>query len=663
MVFNRQSRKMGAIQRAPARAAVRGSEDRQVMNQHPVYCFDDFVVDPETWRLTQGGQEIHLKPVVLKLLIYLIANRGRLVTRQELMDTVWGDTVISESALTKAAARLRKALGDDSATHRYLETVRSQGYRFVADVEETECADAASPPPGKARAAGLRRNVLTGAAAVLAVTLVALLWTGWPRDDASQMEEIRSLAVLPLNNLTGDPEQAYYVDGLHDLLITEVSKLPGVRVTSRQSTKRYRDSQLSTADIARELGVDALVEGSLLQKGGEIEVTVQLIHGPSDAHLWAERYTRETPYVFSLISDMAKSIGAAIGARMVSPGIEGANHEPIGPVDPRAIDAYSLGLAHMDRFTPGELRLAIEQFEKAVAIEPDFALAWGQLGAAESMLGLYGFVRPQESKEKLRAAVLKAVEADDQLFIGHSGLAWVQWWTGDFDGACDSFAGALRLNPSAPYAIHGDSDCLMFEGRMDESIARTRELLLVSPFSAMHSSPLPNHLYVARRYDEAIAAATDMQARVPQFSMHWFLAKVYWQQGRLDKALEEERLEFGRRGDTVLLAALEEGLETGGPIGAMRAMAKAMVARANESFVDPFDIGETLARAGVVGEALYWLERAVEYGSYELNYIAFLPHLDVLRDDPRFQVLLERVYGHKAQDIRRVANALRTQAQ
>jgi TolB-like protein/DNA-binding winged helix-turn-helix (wHTH) protein len=621
-----------------------------------VYRFDDFLADPETWRLSRDGQEIHLEPVVLKLLIYLIENRERLVTRQELMDTVWGDTVISESALTKAAARLRKALGDDSATHRYLETVRKQGYRFVGEVEELEREDQFDRPRWNIRAA----TVLAGIVAIVAVVILADFWPFTPPQGPAQERSIRSVAVLPLNNLTGDSEQDYYVHGLQDLLITELSQLPGIRVTSRQSTVRYRGSQLPTADIAAELGVDALVEGSLLREGSGIEVTIQLIDGRSDVHLWAERYTGETPYIFDLISDVAQSIGAEIGAITASPTTESLAHFRIGPVDPRAIDAYALGTMYLDRFTRDGIRAAIDQFETAVAIEPNFALAWGQLGAAHAMESLFGYAPPQESREKLRAAELRAIDADSQVAIGHSGLGWAQWWTGDFDGACESFAEALRLNPSAPYAIHGDADCLLFDGRIEESLTRLRELLTVSPFSAMHSMPLPSHLYVARRFDEAIAAATAMQARTPQFSMHWFLAKVYWQQGFFDKALEEERLELEGRGDWVLLAALEESLDAAGPTGAMRAMAEALVARASESYVDPYDIGETFARAGMIDEALFWLDQAVEHRSYEITYLAFWPHLDVLHDDPRYQDQLERVYGIRAEDIRRAAKDIRT---
>lgn len=632
------------------------------MSQQAVYRFDEFVVDPETWRLFRAGREIHLEPVVLKLLIYLIANRDRLVTREELMDTVWADTVISESALTKAVARLRKALDDHPAAPRYVETVRSLGYRFVAPVEEAAPAGESGLPARKARTAVSRGALYLGAAAmvmIVALTALAVLWPDTSRDDPAEPEVVRSLAVLPLQNLTGDPDQEYYVDGLQDLLTTELSQVHGLRVISRQSTKRYRDSRLSTADIAAELGVDALVQGSLLREGSDIEVTVQLTHGQTDEYLWAERYEFEASYVFDLVSDVANAIGAAIGPSEPSEETDESGHDRIIPVDPRAIDAYALGIMNLDRFTGDGLRSAVEQFEKAVAIEPQFALAWGQLAATHAMLGLHGFALPNESIEMCRIASLKAIEADPEVSIGHSGLGWARMWTGDFDDACPSFDEALRLNPSGPYAIHGDADCLLFDGRMDESLARLRELVTVSPFSAMHNRPLSSHLYMARRYDEAIAAARAMQVRAPQFSIHGFIARVYWAQGLHDEALDEERLELERRGDTQLIAALDEGQRAAGPTGAMRAMARALVARAEEAYVDPYRIGATFARAGLVEEALEWLSRAAEHGSYEMTYLAFWPDLDAVRADPRYEDLLERVYGARTGQIRRSSESVR----
>jgi TolB-like protein len=575
------------------------------VSRQPVYRFDDFVVDPEAWRLTRDGREIHLDPVVLKLLIYLIANKDRLVTRQELMDTVWGDTVISESALTKAVARLRKALGDDAATHRYLETVHSQGYRFIASIEE---------------------------------------------------KNIRSLAVLPLNNLTGDPEQDYYADGLHDLLITELYKLPLLGVTSRQSTIRYRNSRQPMPDIAAELGVDALVEGSLLRKEGAIELTFQLIDGRNDKHIWAERFEHETPGILNMITDVANALGVAVGVTPVSSEDAETGQSRVAPIDPRAIDAYALGTAHLEWGSRNGLRTAIGQLETAVEIEPQFAQAWLKLALANAMEGMFGFAPAREALELTRAAASRAVEADDQFSGGYTALGVTQLWTGDIDGACQLFRKALRLNPSDNLAIHGEADCLMFRGRVEESLDRLRELAAMSPFSIFDNFPLATHLYMARRYDEAIDTAKAMHARLPQFSLHRFFSRAYWQQGRFEKALEEERQEFKRLGDTVLLEALGAGLATSGPAGAMRAMGEALAARATETYVEPFIIAGAFARAGRVDETLYWLEKAFENGSYEMHYMAFWPHLDFLQNDERYQDLADRVYGPYVQDIRKLEN-------
>lgn len=577
------------------------------LNRHPVYRFDHFVVNPEKWRLSRDGRDVHLEPSVFKLLLYLIENGDRLVSRQELMDTVWGDTVISESALTKAVARLRRALGDDSATHRFIETVHSQGYRFVAKTEKSS---------------------------------------------------IRSLAVLPLTNLTGDPGQDHFACGLHDLLITELYKLPGLVVTSRQSTIGYRDSDRAATEIAAELGVDALVEGSLIRKDGETEVTVQLIDGSSDRHLWAERYTCETPNIRDMIANMAAAIGAGIGVIRALRPSEGPVTGQLGPVNPHAIDAYALGTTHLEQLSMNGIRTAIAQFEKAVTIEPEFAQALTQLAVAHAMGGLFGFAAPRDAIEKALTAATKAVEADPEFYGGHSALGWVRLWTGDFDGACKLFRKALALNPSAPAAMHGEADCLMFDGRTNESLARLRALVAISPFSVIDNIPLPTHLYMARRYDEALSEGKAMQARIPQFSMHRFYSRVYWQQGHFDRALNELRLEYERLGDTVMRAALEKGLEASGPPGAMCAMAETLVARAGESHVEPFNIAGDFARGGRVDETLHWLDQAVETGSYEMHYMAFWPHLDFLRDDPRYRDLEDRVYGAKAGDIRKLEESV-----
>ena len=603
-----------------------------------MYRFDAFVANPETWRLSRDGAEVHVEPVVLRLLIYLIEHRERLVPRQELMDTVWADTVISESALTKAVARLRKALDDDSAHPRYLETVHSQGYRFIGNVEAVERG---GKPSQFARVTSIRNSLIVGAAAVVVALLLSVFWISTQREQATH--DIRSLAVLPLRNLTGEPAQDRFADGLQDILITELSKLPGLRVISRQSTRRYGASDLAVGDIAAELGVDAIIEGSLLGVGSDVVLTIQLVDGRNDEHRWAEHYERETRHLFGLAADIARAIGAALDLAAPSP----LPNRGTDAVDPRAIDAYSLGLMHLDRLSPADLGAAIEQLERATSIEPGFALAWGQLAVARIFQSLYGLTPPRESLEKARAAALRALAADPDFYIGYSTLGMVQLWARDFEGARESFAEALRLNPSAPYALHGEADCLMLEGRWDENIDRMRELMLVSPYSSIPARSMGYHLFLARRYDEAIAAVDAMRGRNDELLLHYLLAWIYWDEGHFDRAITEERLELQRRGDRVLLEALDEGLAAGGPHAALRAIGEALVARSQERYVDPFEIGKTFARAGMVDEALHWLNAAIDYGSYEIIFLALRPDFDALREDPRFDALLERVYGQR----------------
>jgi TolB-like protein/DNA-binding winged helix-turn-helix (wHTH) protein/Flp pilus assembly protein TadD len=608
------------------------------MERHRTYRFGDFAVDPQAWKLLRDGREVHLEPSVLKLLIYLLSNRDRLVTRQELMDTVWGDTVVSDSALSKSVARLRQALDDDPANPRFIETVHARGYRFVAEVATVVRPDRPDAPVGDPRPLRHRAG-LAAAGIVIALVLLIVFWPDDAERDTARGGGPVSLAVLPLENLTGQPGQDYLVDGLQDSLITALSQNGDLRVTSRQSTIRYRDSEQSLSEIARELGVDVLVEGSALRVGEQIEVNLQLVDGRSDEHLWARRYERDAAHVFDLLSDAARAIGAVFGARPA-----GA-HAPsfAGAIDPRATRAYWLGLRNLDYLSEDSLRLAIEQFHAATELEPGFALAWGNLAATHAMQAMRGYAPARESIEKARVAATRAINAGDHAYIGHSTLGWVRLWTQDLPGACEAFRTALRLNPSAPYALHGIADCLMLTGRIDESVERTRELATLAPFTLMHNRPLSFHLFIARRYDEAIAVTLEMQERFPGFPMHVILGLIYWAQGDFDKALEEERRELELHGDTALLAALEAGLARGGPHGALRAMADALVARSAETYVDPHRIGETYARAGEVDEALYWLNRAVEQFSFEAVHLALRPDFDVLRDDPRFAELVARI--------------------
>ena len=611
------------------------------MNEHCEYRFDDFLVKPEAWNLYRNEQVIHLEPTVLKLLVFLIENRDRLVTREELMDSVWSGSVVSESALSKAVARLRKALDDHSAAPRYIETVHSRGYRFVADVEETQLDPGSRLPSSRYGRGAVTAAVFAGLLLILLLLFGRAVFDPGKEPAAGQEAgRIESLAVLPLNNLSGSPGQDYFVEGLQDVLITELSKISGLRVISRQSTMRFGGSEWSLPEIADELGVDALVEGSVMLVGERVQVTAQLIHGQTDSHIWAQTYERDNRDILGLLSEVADTISTEIESTL-QPRATGP--VAIGPVDPVASEAYLRGLYHLNRFGLQSFERSLAYFEQAVEADPGFALAWGGLAGAHLMLAYFGEEPPRKGIVQARVAALEALKLDDRSFTGHAAMGWVRLFTWDWPGAGRSFEEAIRLNPNHPMTLHGYADYLMLTGHPEDGLAELRRARLIDPFTPTSNVPVPFHLYMMRRYDQAVADIMELQERIPDNPMHRLLALVYWQQGRLQEALEQERLQLGLRKDVELLKALEQGDALGGPRGAMLAMAEALVTRSTDTYVDPFTIAVTFARAGRFESTLKWLGSAVERGSLELMYTGLRPEFDPLRDDPRYIKLVQRL--------------------
>ncbi|MDX2415995.1 MAG: winged helix-turn-helix domain-containing protein, partial [Xanthomonadales bacterium] len=595
----------------------------------------------EAWQLLQSGQVVHLEPTVLKLLIFLIENHDRLVAKTELLDTVWGETVVSESALSKAIARLRKALGDDPSQPRYIETVHSLGYRFVAKVREIEPSAENRPARVQARKANYAALVFAGLLVMAIISFSLDLFDLKTRILGTQeAPPIKSLAVLPLDNLAGDPEQDYFVEGLHDMLITELSKISGLKVISRQSTMRYKASNKPVAEIASELNVDALVEGGALLLGEQVKITAQLIHGQTDEHLWAETYDRDLRDVLALLGEIARTISDEIKISLLPQDEERLTSA--GPVDPAANEAYLRGQYFFNRYNVEDFQKSLGYFEQAIDIDPDFALGWSGIAGAHLLIAYFGNEPPGEAIVLARVAALKALELDDQHFAGHAALGWVRLFSRDWPGAGQSFEEALRLNPNHAMTIHGYADYLMLTGRLEESLVQVRRARDIDPLTPASNLPVPNHLYMMRRYDESIMEAQELLKKNPDYPVSWLLAMVYWQKGMLQESLAEYRKTLTRANDTGLLEALARGNSESGPRGAMRAMADEMAKRSKASYVDPFKVSSAYAQTGEVSLALEWLEKAVERGSPELLYVGLRPDFDVLRGDPRYESLMQR---------------------
>ena len=612
------------------------------MNRHGEYRFDEFVVDLEAWQLLHSGHIVHLEPTVLKLLVFLIENHDRLIARNELLDSVWGETVVSESALSKAIARLRKALGDDASRPKYIETVHSLGYRFITKVQVIEAPDKNRPVRVKSRRAMYGALVFAG---LLIIAVISFnlnpfnIQTGIPGTE--EAPRIRSLAVLPLDNLAGDPEQDYFVEGLHDVLITDLSKISGLKVISRQSTMRYKASNKPAAEIASELNVDALVEGGALLLGEQVKITAQLIHGQTDEHIWAETYDRDLRDVLALLGEIARTISDEIEISL-RPQDE-KRLASTGPVDPAVNEAYLRGLYFLNRFNVEDFQKSLGYFEQTIEMDPDFALGWSGLASAHLLIAYFGNEPPGEAIMLARVAALKTLELDNRLAEGHAALGWVRLFSRDWPGAGQSFEEALRLNPNHAMTIHGYADYLMLSGRLEQSLAQVKYARTIDPLSIASNLPVLYHLYLMRRYDESVAEAQELLKTNPDYPVNWLLALVYWQKGMLQEALAEYRINLTRMNDTGLLDALARGNAESGPRGAMRAVADEMAARSKLDYVDPFRVSSAYAQAGQVNRAFEWLEKAGDRGSLELIYLGLRPDFDVLRSDPRYEILMQRL--------------------
>ena len=532
------------------------------------YLFGDFEVAPDAAELRRGGEPVHLEPRVLDLLVYLIENRERLVPKRELLEAVWQERFVTENALTKAIGRLRKALNDDAQNPVYINTHHTLGYRFIAPVEESRGTEPAAGGGGE-KGSGARRRWVRAAAiaggAVIVVGVALLLGVegrgAGDRDGGGEtVPRIRSLAVLPLDNLSGDPEHLYFVEGMQEALITDLAKIGSLKVVSRQSAMGFRDSELAAPEISRRLGVDALVEGSVMRDGDRVGIWVNLIHGPSDRHLWAQSYEREVENVLFLVNEVTRTISAELEI-----ALSFDEERPLGTprrVDPEALDAYVKARHHLNRFTRPGMDRARQLFRTALDLDPTFAQAHSGLGYTY-LLAMVRGARPQESAPPARTAALRALELDDGIAEAYTILGWVRaGYDWDWPGAASAFQRALELNPSAATARHGYADYLMAVGRPEEGLEHLRIGRDCDPLSPLAHYPLLFHLSMLGRHDEAVAESRKAIELFPGWGGAWTsLGWALFRQGRYEDAFAA--LREASDADLEVLEAAERGFAEG----------------------------------------------------------------------------------------------------
>jgi len=483
-----------------------------------------------------------------------------------------------------------------------------------------------------------RRRTVAGAAAGIVLLAVAGWWLAATAGDPA----MDRLAVLPFANFMNDPEQEYLVQGVHDALISELQQA-GVTVIARTSVMQYRNTEKPVRAIARELAVDAIIEGSVLRTGDSVQIEARLVHGGTEESLWRQVHRGDIQNVVAIYRELTRAMAREVQFALTPQAEARLGTAPT--VNPQAYEAYLKGRFHWSRLTPADLETALQYFQVALNNDREYALAYAGIATVWASRQQMGFVPPDEAAPRMKEAAARALELDSTLAEVHSLLAAVKTWLDwDWDGGETAFRRAIAINPNYPDARALYSLLLMILGRPREAMAQIEHARRLDPLNDLFQTFYGMDLLAARRYDDAIAQFRNAIKTAPNNpAAQTGLRDALHAQGRYDEALAALKALFAGIGEPELEAAVDRGYADGGYRAAVRHAAEMWTARSTTTFVLPVDLAALFAIAGERDRALEWLERAYEVRDPNLPAVGWLPVFDDVRDDPRFQNLLRRM--------------------
>lgn len=640
--------------------------------------FGLYTVDLRTAELKKGQHRVPLQNLPFRVLAILLREPGRVVTREELRQELWpGDTFVDfERGISTAVSKLRDAVGDSAVNPRFVETVGRRGYRFIAPVSLAgpagqgehgftntgQAAGVAQAAAGRQRSDALpgtavprdvsfrvdyRRlgRIVYPVAALLFAGAVALMfktWSGKNQQQAGQ-REIMSIAVLPLENLSGDPQQEYLADGLTDAVTTVLAQIADLRVISRTTSMHYKHTQKTTPEIARELGVDAVVEGSVIRSGNQLRLNVQLIQAKNDRHLWASTYDRDLANVLILQGELAREIAGQIRLRL--PPEQEQRFAQKQRVDPETYMLYLQGRFYWHQRKEESLTKAIGYFEQAIARDPNFAPGYAGLADTYLVLPFFAPTPAETFYAKAHDAAAKALALDPGLAEAYNSEAYVRIYRDwNFKDAEEEFHRALAINPNYATAHQWYAELLSLEGRHEEAIAQITRALELDAESAVVHHQAGQILRTARQYSKALAEYEKSRQLDPQFWPNYFsIYRVYRATGDYKKALEaaQQHAHLINKPYEKAMADAARAYRTHGREAFLRKSLRVWaatgwpVARYYEAW-DYLELGDADA-------SMRTLER--EYARHNLLVLNAKtdPELDGLRSDPRFQAFVRKI--------------------
>ena len=569
--------------------------------------FADFELDLGGSELRKQGVKIKLQEQPFQILQILSQSPGRVVTREELQQKIWAsDTFVDfDHGLYNAIKRLREALADDAERPQYIETVPRRGYRFIGKIV--------------------------------------------PKAFASP-NRFESLLVLPLENLSRDPEQEYFADGLTEAIISELAKISGLRVLSRMTAMFYKNVRRPLPDIAHERGVDAVIEGSVVRSGERVRVSIQLIDGRTDAHVWAEAYDRDLREVLVLYSELARAVASQVSRRADRQQMADKTSLPgreMVPrrVDPVAYEAYLKGRYHWNKRTPAGVKRGAEYFQQAIAKDPTYAAAYAGLADSAGLAGFWAFVHPQDGCGKAKFAARRAIDIEETA-EAHASMGWaILHHDFDFLAAEKEFRRAIELNSGYATAHQWYGHCLGYMGRSEASITQTTQALQLDPLSPIIHASCAGAYGFAGQFDRAIEICHAGLELDPRFApLRWVLAHFLQAKGMFDEAINERQKAVDLSpGVPVFIGELGGAYAAAGERKKALAVLHELMEFSKERYVMAYWIALIHAGLKERHEAFDWLEKAYQERSAHLALLKVDPRLEFLHSDHRFQDLLRRM--------------------
>lgn len=619
-----------------------------------VLRFDAFELNVRAGELRKQGRKLRLRGQPLQVLAILLSRPGDVFTCEEIRSQIWSaDTFVDfEHSLHNAIARLRETLGDSAVTPRYVETLPRHGYRFIAPVESEQ-----APEPSHPAASALPRGVSVASTrstprgslvvSVLAILVIALaVWqapTGTRPTSAAP--RLNSIAVLPLANLSGNPSEEFFADGLTDQLITDLAEVGSLRVISRTSVMRFKGTKEGLPEIARKLNVDAIVEGSVVRSGQRVRVTAQLLQASTDQHLWAETYDRDLGDVLKLQGEVADAIAQQVRAQLTPK--QRAQLRAAHAVNPAAYDAYLKGrLYFVNEFTnPDSLRKAQRYFQESVQQDPNFALAYAGLADAYVYLAFAGALPRDQAYRSAKGVLAKALALDDSIGEVHDTLGLLSsefdW---DWDTADREFSRAIALAPNYSCAHEDRATFLALTGQRAEALAEITKIdQLDFGFSAAYTESTT--YYELRDYPGLIEASRRGLLLDPKdWFQHYTLGVGYEGTGKLQQAISEYQKAIEMSGGSQGAVALAHAYSAVGRKAEAEKILRDLERKSKETSASPYAMATIYAGLGENDKAFEFLEKA--YSQKSLGIPSSLTSdlaLESLRPDPRFQNLLGRM--------------------